>query len=194
MFSISKVIVNTLLHDVGKGWAGSSGYRDNMNTIHPIFLNIVFLGIGATLTFDVWTLFLKYAFKINPSSMCSVGRWIRYMPGGIFLHANITSASPKSGECVVGWLAHYTIGIVFAAAFVALTGAPWLKSPTFLPPLIFGMLTVCAPFLLMQPAMGLGIAASKTPHPAQARLRSLMNHTAFGIGLYLFGLLANWLP
>jgi hypothetical protein len=27
----------------------------------------------------------------------------------------------------------------------------------------------------------------------QARLRSLMNHTAFGIGLYLFGLLAGWL-
>jgi hypothetical protein len=27
----------------------------------------------------------------------------------------------------------------------------------------------------------------------QARIRSLMNHTAFGVGLYLFGLLVNWL-
>ena len=33
------------------------------------------------------------------------------------------------------------------------------------------------------------IAASKTPHPNAARLRSLMAHTVFGIGLYLAALL-----
>jgi hypothetical protein len=164
-----------------------------MNTITPLFLNIVFLGIGATLTFDVWILFLKYTFKINPSSMCSVGRWIRYMPEGIFWHANIASASPKREECIIGWFAHYAIGIAFSAAFIALMGIRWLESPTLLPALIFGVFTVSAPFFLMQPAMGLGIAASKTPHPAQARFRSLLNHTTFGIGLYLFGLLAHWL-
>lgn len=164
-----------------------------MNTITFFFISIMFLGIGATLMFDLWTLLLKYIFKINPSNMCLIGRWIRYMPEGIFSHANIASVPQKSAECIVGWLAHYAIGIVFAAAFVALTGAAWLESPTFLPALIFGVLMVAAPFLLMQPAMGLGIAASKTPNPSQARLRTLMNHTAFGIGLYLFGLLANGL-
>jgi hypothetical protein len=45
----------------------------------------------------------------------------------------------------------------------------------------------------LQPAFGLGFAASKTGNPAQARFRSLMNHTAFGVGLYLFGLLVSWL-
>jgi len=50
-----------------------------------------------------------------------------------------------------------------------------------------------APFFIMQPAFGLGFAASKTKNPAQARLRSLMNHTAFGLGLYLFAMLVNWL-
>jgi hypothetical protein len=49
------------------------------------------------------------------------------------------------------------------------------------------------PFFIMQPAFGLGFAASKTSNPTQARLRSLMNHTAFGIGLYLFAMLVNWL-
>jgi hypothetical protein len=164
-----------------------------MNTINSFLPNIIFLGIGATLTFDGWTLFLKYVFKINPSSMCAVGRWIRYMPEGIFWHANIASVPPRRGECIVGWFAHYAIGILFAAAFVALMGTPWLEAPAFLPALIFGILMVAAPFFLMQPAMGLGFAGSKTANPVQARLRSLMNHTAFGTGLYLFGLLANWL-
>ena len=44
---------------------------------------------------------------------------------------------------------------------------------------------------IMQPALGLGIAASKTSKPMQARLRTLINHTVFGIGLYLFGLVVN---
>jgi hypothetical protein len=164
-----------------------------MNTITFFFIKIMFLGIGATLMFDLWVLFLKYVFKIKPSSMCLIGRWICYMSEGIFSHTNIASALQKSRECMVGWIAHYMIGVVFAIAFVAWTGNVWLQSPTFLPALIFGILMAAAPFLLMQPAMGLWIAGSKTANPAQARLRTLMNHTAFGIGLYLFGLLANWL-
>ena len=47
------------------------------------------------------------------------------------------------------------------------------------------------PWLVMQPSFGLGIAASKAPKPTQARLKSLMTHTVFGIGLYLWGLLLS---
>jgi hypothetical protein len=36
----------------------------------------------------------------------------------------------------------------------------------------------------MQPGMGAGIAASKTPNPNVARLRSIVTHTVYGIGLY----------
>jgi hypothetical protein len=45
--------------------------------------------------------------------------------------------------------------------------------------------TVAAPFFVMQPAFGLGIAASKTPNPTQARLHNLLTHTVYGFGLYL---------
>jgi Protein of unknown function (DUF2938) len=46
---------------------------------------------------------------------------------------------------------------------------------------------VAAPFLLMQPGMGAGIAASRTPRPAAARLHSLVTHGIFGLGLYAAG-------
>jgi hypothetical protein len=84
------------------------------------------------------------------------------------------------------------IGIAFAMGFVALAGDNWLQQPTLLPALLFGIITVLAPFLIMQPAFGLGFAGAKTPNPRQARVRSLLNHTAFGCGLYIFGWLVNW--
>ena len=115
------------------------------------------------------------------------------MPEGTFKHSNIASAPQKSAECAVGWIAHYIIGIMFAITFVALAGDNWLQHPTLIPALLFGVVTVLAPFFIMQPSFGLGFAASKTSNPTQARLRSLMNHTAFGVGLYLFGLLVNGL-
>ncbi|MEW6332336.1 MAG: DUF2938 family protein, partial [Pseudomonadota bacterium] len=41
-----------------------------------------------------------------------------------------------------------------------------------------------APFLVMQPGMGAGIAARRTPRPAAARVQSLVTHAIFGLGLY----------
>lgn len=165
-----------------------------MNPFALVFFQTILIGIGATLTFDLWGLLLQHAFKMAPSNICLVGRWLRYMPEGTFLHANIAASRPKHAECSVGWLAHYTIGVVFALAFVAVAGSGWLEQPTLLPAMCFGVVTVLAPFFIMQPSFGLGFAASKTSNPTQARVRSLMNHTAFGVGLYLFGWLIGQLP
>jgi hypothetical protein len=165
-----------------------------MNTLTLSIFSAIPIGIGATLTFDLWVLFLKHAFKIPPSNICLVGRWLRYMPEGIFAHSNIGAVPRKSAECALGWIAHYMIGITFAIAFVAIAGSSWLQHPVLIPAIVFGVITVLAPFFIMQPLFGLGFAASRAPNPTQARLRSLMNHAAFGLGLYLFGLLFNWLP
>jgi uncharacterized membrane protein YagU involved in acid resistance len=89
---------------------------------------------------------------------------------------------------VAGSIAHYTIGIVFAFVFVVLSSGDWLERPTLLPALLYGIGTVVFPFFVMQPSFGLGIAASKTPNPTQARLKSLMTHTVFGVGLYVCAL------
>jgi hypothetical protein len=164
-----------------------------MNNLAFSLISAILIGLGATLTFDLWALFLKYAFKIASSNFCLVGRWIRYMPEGTFTHSNIGSAPPKSGECTIGWIAHYMTGITFATAFIALVGSNWLQHPTLISAIVFGVITVMMPFFIMQPAFGLGFAASKMSNPTQARLRSLMNHTVFGAGLYLFGWLVSWL-
>lgn len=88
------------------------------------------------------------------------------------------------GELIIGWTAHYLIGIAFAALLVVVFGPAWVHQPTIGPLLIVGIGAVLAPFLLMQPGMGAGIAASRTPNPAAARVQSLVTHTVFGLGLY----------
>ena len=141
------------------------------------------IGIGATLAMDLWNLFLKRTFGIPSLNYCLLGRWLRHMPGGTFRHASISAAPEKPLECTVGRIAHYAIGVMLALGFVVLTG-DWLARPTLVPALLYGIGTVVFPFFVMQPSFGLGFAASRTPKPTQARLKSLATHTVFGVGLY----------
>jgi hypothetical protein len=68
-----------------------------------------------------------------------------------------------------------------------------VRQPTLAPALAVGIATVAAPFLLMQPGMGAGIAARRTPRPGSARLHSVVMHTVFGLGLYAAGLVLKLL-
>src|SRR5882724_11022195 len=151
-------------------------------------LGAVAIGIGATLVMDLWNLFLKRTFSIPSLNYCLLGRWVCHMPGGTLKHASITAAPQKALECTVGWIAHYTIGIVFALVLVVFTSGAWLARPAVLPALLYGAGTVVFPFFIMQPSLGLGIAASRTPNPTQARLKSLATHIVLGVGLYVCAL------
>ena len=156
-----------------------------MSTETTYLIGAVAVGLGATLFMDLWALFLKRAFDTPSANYCLVGRWFRHMPEGTYVHTSIANSSQKSFECTVGWIAHYVIGVVYALVLVALVSGNWLARPTLLPALLFGIGTVLVPFLVMQPSFGLGIAASRAPNPTQARLRSLMAHISFGVGLYV---------
>ena len=120
-----------------------------MNSLALSLISTILIGIGATLTTDLWALFLKHVFKISSPNYCLVGRWIRYMPEGIFKHSNIASAPQKSAECMVGWIAHYLIGIMFAITFVALVRGNWLQHPMLISAIVFGVITVLIPFFIM---------------------------------------------
>jgi hypothetical protein len=151
----------------------------------------VLVGLGATLLMDLWALFLRRVLNILSLNYCLLGRWLRYMPEGTLVHASIVATPQKPYECTTGWIAHYLIGTVFALVFVFLASGSWLEQPTLLPALAFAIATTLVPFLVMQPAFGLGIAASKTPNPTQARLKSLMTHSVFGVGLYVWAFLLS---
>jgi hypothetical protein len=149
-------------------------------------LGAISIGLGATLGIDLWALLLRRAFHVPSLNFCFLGRWLLHMPGGRITHASIAAAAPKRYECATGWVSHYLIGTGLALVFVLIVSGGWLERPTLGPALGFGMVTVLMPFLILQPSFGLGIAAGKSPSPARARLKSLMTHTVFGAGLYLW--------
>jgi hypothetical protein len=150
-----------------------------------LMINSVVLGVGATILMDVWALTLQRFLGITPLNYALVGRWLGHISKGTLRHDNILTAKAIKAELVIGWTAHYLIGVVFAAALITIAGHEWVSTPSVIPAIIFGISTVGFPFFIMQPSMGFGIAASKTPKPNVARFRSLLTHCIFGLGLYI---------
>lgn len=150
----------------------------------PLILHIALVGIGATALMDAW-LWLLARLGVPATGFAMVGRWVGHFARGEFAHAAISKAAPIRFELGLGWATHYLIGITYAALLVGLQGATWLERPTALPAVAFGVATVAAPWFVMQPAMGAGVLALKSPAPLKSGLRNLANHAVFGIGLYV---------
>ena len=148
----------------------------------------VLTGAGATAVMDAWGMARRRLFGV-PMNYGLVGRWIAYLPRGVFRHERIAASPAVRGELAIGWIAHYAIGIAFAGLLLLLYG----PRPTLASALLVGIGTVAAPFLVMQPGMGAGIAASRTPRPGAARMQSLVNHAVFGLGLYVSASVLNFL-
>jgi hypothetical protein len=158
-------------------------------TTLPDIAHIAFIGIAATAVMDAWLLLLK-RLGVPALDFAFIGRWVGHLLRGQVSHAAIRQSPRIRGEVAWGWLTHYAVGIAFAALLVLVQGAAWTRSPTLLPAIAVGIGTVVVPLFVMQPAMGSGFAASKTPTPLRNCLRSLTNHTVFGLGLYLAAALA----
>jgi hypothetical protein len=142
------------------------------------------IGVGATMVMDIWAAVLR-RFGVPSLNFAFLGRWIGHLPRGSWFHESIARTAPIRGELLLGWCAHYSIGITFAALLLALFGLQWARSPTLPPALFVGIVTVLAPLFVLQPALGAGIASSKTPTPVFNSFKSLITHTIFGLGLFL---------
>ena len=148
-------------------------------------IHAVIIGAGATAVMDIWGLVQKRMLGVRGLDYAMVGRWIGHLVRGRFRHDSIAATSPVAGERVIGWTAHYAIGVAFAALLLGIWGLDWASNPSLAPALIVALATTVAPFLVLQPALGLGIAASRTPRPSIARFRTVVTHLSFGLGLYL---------
>ena len=164
-----------------------------MNQNVEFAIRTCLIGIGGCAAMDLWAIFLKRFFGILSLDYKLFGRWLGHLPRGRFIHENIMQSVPIRSELVIGWCAHYLIGIAFAALLLSIWGVRWARSPSLLPALFVGIVTLVAPFFILQPGMGAGIAASKTPTPNIARLKSLGTHLVYGFGLYGTALLTAML-
>jgi len=144
----------------------------------------IVIGIGATVLMDIWAIVLHRFFGQSAANWAPVGRWFYHLKNGKVFHDSIANAAPYEHELALGWISHYVTGIVYGLALAIIMGSAWLAEPTFIPAWILGIVTVGAGWFLLQPGLGIGVAASKTPNPKKARAMNLIAHTVFAIGLY----------
>ena len=145
----------------------------------------LFIGAGGTLLLDVWAVFASKVLKIPATDWALVGRWFVHMSKGKFIHQHLSSAAQVPFELQIGWTAHYIIGILYGLPIWLFWGESWLESPTLMPPMLVSWVLLAAPFFIMMPGMGAGVAGLKTPRPHITQIKSLVGHSMFGLGMYV---------
>lgn len=154
-----------------------------------ILLDSLIVGVGATLVMDLAAWLCLRLFAIQPLNYAFVGRWLIGITHGKFRHNPIMASPSEKHEFAIGWFCHYAIGVVYAYMYLILANILTLNTGNIALLLLFTLSTLVMPFFVMQPCFGFGIAANKTPHPLQVRLKSLLAHLSFGVGLYIMILL-----
>ncbi len=142
----------------------------------------ILMGLGGTIAMDAWAWTLERAAGVARPNWGHVGRWVGHLPR--WRHAAIAEASPVGGELALGWAFHYFVGVLYGVVFVWIAGPDWLAAPTLLPALVFAVLTIAAGWFVLQPGLGLGWAASRTPSPWTVRGLGLAAHVVFGLGMW----------
>ncbi|QXF34801.1 hypothetical protein CE143_17755 [Photorhabdus luminescens] len=160
-----------------------------MNT--DVIFRILITGIGATICMDIWTLIQRRLLSIPSLDYALIGRWFLWMRKQRFFHQTIANTPAICGERPLGWVIHYLTGVLFALIPLILSSQSWFYQPTLATGLFAGLISLFVPFLIMQPAFGFGLAASKTPVPMKSRTMSLLTHTSYGLGLYLTAKIIN---
>ena len=149
-----------------------------------VLVKAIAIGIGATILMDIWAIVLTAVFGRPKPNWAPVGRWFWHLKNGTVFHDDIGKAEPYAHERALGWIGHYAVGILYGIILAVIVGPGWFAAPTFLPAFILGIVTVGAGWFLLQPGLGIGVAASKLPDAGTVRALNLVAHTVFAAGLY----------
>ena len=148
---------------------------------------MILMGIFATLFMDFLAGFLVKRNLIHSFlTPEDVGRWFLYMLRGKFIHKDISKTPTLKNEKLWCFISHYLIGIVLAGIYLFLElKEPAIRDQMWMT-LIFGIATVFLPWFWLLPSTGLGIMASKSSNRSLIIRSNLINHTNFGLGLFIW--------
>ena len=148
-------------------------------------LQIVIVGVGACVVFDIWQRIFHWLTAIPPSNWALVGRWtIVLLTSGQLIVRDLELRPNRQNELGVGWLVHYSIAVAYAAIFMVLMRANILAAE-FADGLLFGVVSVIVPWLFFLPCLGKGIMGRLTPNPLLVCTLALMMHSIFGVAIGL---------
>ena len=151
-----------------------------MNPIEIAVTGLVVTGLA-----DLWQQILSRVAYFPIANWSLVGRRVGWMLRGVFRHRHIGDATVIRGEQAIGWVFHYNIGIVYAGLYLFVVDGLANVELSLVNALLFGLVTVTTPFLLMQPALGLGVMARHAVNRLQILFVTVTTHIVFGVGLFI---------
>lgn len=152
-------------------------------------LRIIIVGVIATICMDLWNFVLYLTFGIT-LDWHILGRWIGHTLQGDFMLYGVNQSAAVAHEAALGWAGHYLTGLMYAGTYLIICRILLHHRPTLLVALIISWCFMVMPFLLYQPAVGVGYFSMEAGNPNFVRLITFTMHTFFGIGLYLGFLLS----
>ena len=152
-----------------------------------MIVEMILMGVFATYLMD---LLARFFVKINLIQSYvgpeDVGRWFLYMFRGKFIHKDILKTPALKNEKEWSYFSHYLIGIVLAGIYLFLElKVPIIRDRIWMP-FVFGIATVILPWFWLLPSMGFGFLASKSHNKLRIIRTSLVNHTSFGLGFFIW--------
>ena len=156
-----------------------------------LIVKTIIIGIFATIVIDLWATFSNKVLNFPRTNWAMVGRWLGHIANGKFTHQSIANAIVIKHENMLGWLFHYFIGVLYACFYVAMVLSGVESASSLLAAWFFGLITILSPWLIMQPALGVGICAIKAPKPNRVRLQNFAIHSIFGCALFYGWLAVN---
>lgn len=154
-------------------------------------LHMLIVGIIATITLDIWQQIFHLAFGVPITNWGMIARWMGHMPQGQFIQEDIGKASPIAYEAVFGWVIHYFVATSLAVIYLLLMLFVFDSQPSFASAMLYAVATICITWFFVEPALGLGVMASKAPSREGALALDFTTHLSYGVGLYLGVLVAE---
>lgn len=152
-----------------------------------IFIEMILMGIFATFFMDFLAGILARRKLIYPFiSPEAIGRWFLYIFRGKLIHKDINQTPELKNEKLWCLISHYLIGIALAGVYLFLESTEPIIQEQIWMPLIFGIVTVLFPWFWLLPSIGLGFMASKSSIRSLIIRTNLVNHTNFGLGLFIW--------
>ncbi|KGB56270.1 hypothetical protein FG91_00772 [Sphingopyxis sp. LC81] len=157
-----------------------------------LFAGAIITGIFGALAFDIWNALAQRLAGIRAPNWGILGKWL------LAPFAAVDGTPAPSGpptftliERILGETAHYVTAILFALALILAMGTDWLAHPTPMPAIAAGLLTTIFAWFLIMPALGAGIAGTKTPAPLKLCVTTLTSHAIMGAGFYVGAIQAS---
>lgn len=148
-----------------------------------LIIKVTLIAFGAMVAMDMLGVVIAVVTD-STYDWCVVGRLVGYLLRGEWLWHGGVMRSALPHENALGWITHYSVGFIYAFAYVELCLDGFNYPPRLFETLGFAWVVMVFPLCVLAPMTGNGFFDTHTDTQIVNLLYTLCEHTTFGLGLW----------